>query len=191
MKNIIWQVTFIKPPAAIRHCKKCNQKSYFVSSGFFRVNAQKRLLDIWLIYNCIKCNYTWNATLFSRINPNRISAELLHKFHTNDEKLAFEYAMNADILQQKNSIVLGTPEYCLSGEDIDFNSTEDFHITLLSDYYSKINTTTVIREKLNLTKIIFRQWMDQGYIYNIDGSTLKNCKLNKKSEFIIKGLRNL
>ncbi|EMH99752.1 hypothetical protein KPRYC492_22615 [Klebsiella pneumoniae RYC492] len=40
----------------------------FAPSGAIRVNSQKKLLDIWSIYKCTHCDYTWNIALFSRLH---------------------------------------------------------------------------------------------------------------------------
>lgn len=45
-----WIVTPQRLPAVIRRCPKCGQKTEFENSGRFRVNANGRLLDVWLIY---------------------------------------------------------------------------------------------------------------------------------------------
>ena len=40
MKDIKWTIQYDRPPASLRHCKKCNSRQEFGSSGQFRVNAQ-------------------------------------------------------------------------------------------------------------------------------------------------------
>ncbi len=72
MKDIKWTIQYDRPPAPLRHCKKCNIRQEFVSSGQFRVNAQGKYLDIWLIYKCSCCSSTWNAAIYSRVNPGNL-----------------------------------------------------------------------------------------------------------------------
>jgi len=69
MKIINLDIQYISTPPAIKHCKKCGRKTEYVCSGLFRVNAQRKYLDIWLIYKCSDCDCTWNMTIYSRINP--------------------------------------------------------------------------------------------------------------------------
>lgn len=52
------------------------------------MNAQKRNLDVWLIYRCAACDSTYNLTILSRTKPERIDKELFRKFLENDENLA-------------------------------------------------------------------------------------------------------
>ena len=72
MKKIIWEVQSLSLLPVLKYCKKCGRKNLFACSRQFRVNAQRRYLDIWLIYKCCDCNTTWNATVYSRISPQAI-----------------------------------------------------------------------------------------------------------------------
>ena len=51
MRKVIWEVRYLSLPQVLRHCKKCGQKTLFTCSEKFRVNAQQKTLDIWLIYS--------------------------------------------------------------------------------------------------------------------------------------------
>ena len=77
MKNIIWDIEYNSTPSVIQYCKKCGKRTEYISSGQFRVNAQRKYLDTWLIYKCSNCDTTWNAAIYSRINPQNISGQLL------------------------------------------------------------------------------------------------------------------
>jgi hypothetical protein len=60
------------------------------------VNAQKRRIDVWLIYRCGKCNDTWNCEVIERAAPEKIGAEALDRFLENDageaRRRAFDFA---------------------------------------------------------------------------------------------------
>ena len=90
-------------PTVVRYCKKCNARTGFASSGMFRVNAQKKSLDVWLIYKCRKCNTKWNLTVMSRVAPGAISLEMLNGFHENDEKLAMQYATDTTLIKKNGA----------------------------------------------------------------------------------------
>ncbi|MCC8027621.1 MAG: DUF1062 domain-containing protein [Clostridium sp.] len=90
--SITWDIQYCDLPAVLRRCKKCGKKSEYGCSGEFRVNAQQQALDIWLIYKCVHCNTTWNSTIFSRISPQKLGADLLEGFSCNDKNLAMQYA---------------------------------------------------------------------------------------------------
>ncbi|MCL2545054.1 MAG: DUF1062 domain-containing protein [Clostridia bacterium] len=81
-------------PSRSRHCSKCKKTSRFVCSGKFRVNANGKHLDVWLIYRCERCNTTWNQEIFARVKPSRIDKELYQAFLDNDFETAMRYAGN-------------------------------------------------------------------------------------------------
>lgn len=64
----------------------------FVCAGKFRVNANGRRLDVWLIYRCQRCGRTWNVPLFERISPEKLPAGQYEGFLDNDQELVRQYA---------------------------------------------------------------------------------------------------
>lgn len=81
-------------PACLRHCSKCKKTSSFICSGKFRVNANGKHLDVWLIYRCERCDTTWNQEIYARVKPSRIDKELYQAFLDNDWETAMRYAQN-------------------------------------------------------------------------------------------------
>lgn len=84
-------------------CGGCGKKQEFVNSGKFRVNANGKSVDVWLIYRCKKCKHSWNLTVFERIRPGRISEELFEAFQSNDAEKAYEYGRDFDFLKRNNA----------------------------------------------------------------------------------------
>ena len=117
MKNVKWTVRITAAPTVVKYCKKCAEKAQFVSSGMFRVNAQQKYLDVWLIYKCATCDTTWNLTILTRTNPKSIPPDMLAGFHGNDAALAMRYATNTALIR-KNGGEPGLPDIEIAGEDI-------------------------------------------------------------------------
>lgn len=174
MKKLTWEVQYLSALPIFRYCKKCREKKEFISSGQFRVNAQRKSLDIWLIYKCSSCDTTWNATLFSRIAPQSLKPELLEAFHKNDEALAEEFAMDSDLLQ-KNGVEIGRPLYSVIGEAFSIN--EDVTLEIKSKYCTNIKVSSIVREKLHLSQKEYSQRINNGTIKSIPELDLHRCKL--------------
>lgn len=66
----------------------------FISSGRFRTNAQKKRLDVWLIYRCATCEETWNMPILERRPVAGIPPEQLHAFIRNDPAAALRHAFD-------------------------------------------------------------------------------------------------
>ncbi|PWM46492.1 MAG: hypothetical protein DBX47_02370 [Clostridiales bacterium] len=98
----------IKPkamPVIIRNCNKCASENKFICSGNFRINANGKNIDVWLIYKCEKCDTTWNMEILSRVKPKQIEPSLYLAFAGNDLETAFCYAFNRDILNKNKAVV--------------------------------------------------------------------------------------
>lgn len=174
MKRVVWEVQYLSVLPIFRYCKKCREKREFVCSGQFRINAQRKSLDIWLIYKCLCCETTWNATIYSRISPQSLRPEVLEAFHKNDEILAEQFAMDFDLLQ-RNGAEIGYPLYKIIGENFSLNETVT--LELRSKYYSTLKVSSIVREKLHLSQKDYSKLIDSGRIKSIPELDLHKCKL--------------
>lgn len=183
MQTISWRVELSAPPAAMRHCRRCGAERDFISSGRFRVNAQRKLLDIWLIYQCGRCDATWNATLYSRVRPGSFAPDLLERFHYNDPTLALEYACRCDLLR-KNGAVPGTPHYHIEGEPVPPGTPSV--VTIAAMYPCELRMGVIVREKLGLPRAAFTRLVRQGDIRIVDGRELDRCRLTGEDSIVIR-----
>lgn len=177
---VTWDIQYDTSPTAVRYCKKCKQKTEYISSGEFRVNAQQKNLDIWLIYKCTNCNTTWNNTIYSRVSPQQLDSSLLERFHSNDEILALQYAMNTALLRQNGSEIK-LPEYQIVGNDVTLDS--DLQIKIRSQYYLPIKLSSIIRRKLGLSQREFEQLYSDRRIDSNTDQDLRKARFS--SEVIV------
>jgi hypothetical protein len=102
LKN--WAVVPTCLPLVIRRCHACASKR-FRPSGKFRVNANHKLLDAWLLALCTVCGETTKLTVLERMNVRHIRPELLDRLHHNDAGLTAELLQDP-VLQRCNRIAL-------------------------------------------------------------------------------------
>jgi len=181
MQKIVWELEYLSTPKVIRYCKKCGKKTYYKSSGLFRVNAQKKSLDIWMIYKCEHCDYTWNAGIYARVNPQKFSEKDLERFYTNDSQLAQEYAMNVSWLK-RNQIEVILPEYKIKGEELSSSISTEIYIINPAAIPYKISE--VLRKKLSLSQKEYTDMLQKGTIKSVEGKELKKAKLSKREVVI-------
>lgn len=182
MQKVTWDIQYISSPPAIKYCKKCSKKTEYLCSGLFRINAQRKYLDIWLIYKCSDCDSTWNMTIYSRISPKSIAPEILDEFHNNNEELAKKYAMDTELMR-KNGVEVGLPKYKILGTNVNFNTPTELHIK--SSYPSRLKVSSLLREKMNLSQSAFKQMITSGSIRSTNGLDLKKCRLQADVTLII------
>lgn len=92
-----WVILPDRLPAALRKCPKCGEKTEFENSGRFRMNANGRMLDVWLIYRCRACKTTWNMAVYERMPAADLAPELYERFLANDVRLAAQYGCDAGL----------------------------------------------------------------------------------------------
>jgi hypothetical protein len=64
----------------------------------FRSNAQKKRVDVWLIYRCIACDETWNLPIHERVAIDDITPDTFQAIARNDPALARRYAFDRERL---------------------------------------------------------------------------------------------
>ncbi|MBB5866875.1 hypothetical protein F4553_000254 [Allocatelliglobosispora scoriae] len=91
-------------PLVLRRCHACASET-FRANGKFRVNANHKLLDVWLLVLCTSCGDTAKLTVLERTNVRSIPPELLDRLHDNDLGLAAELLQDP-VVQHRNRIAL-------------------------------------------------------------------------------------
>lgn len=174
MIKTIWNIQYLTPPQVLKYCKKCGKKTQFYSSGQFRINAQRKCLDIWLIYKCTCCETTWNAAISSRVTPQSMPLELLEMFTCNDQQLAEKYAMDIDFLRNNGAEIV-LPEYQIDGADLPLEKVQLLEIR--NQYSFPIKLSGIIRKKLNLSQKQFLHLIETEKIKSVPPLDLHKCKI--------------
>jgi len=106
--SVSWRVLPVRTPRVLRTCPRCNTRREFASSDRFRVNASGRRLDVWLIYRCVSCDFTWNLTVMERRTPESIGAARLQAFLQNDPCAAWSCAFDGALLGRAGAQLEGS-----------------------------------------------------------------------------------
>ncbi|MCX5451428.1 DUF1062 domain-containing protein [Streptomyces nigrescens] len=99
-----WVVMPTCLPLVLRRCHTC-ASDRFRANGKFRVNANHKLLDAWLLVLCTSCGETAKLTILERVNVRSVRPELLDRLHANDLGLAAELLQDP-VVQRRNRIAL-------------------------------------------------------------------------------------
>jgi hypothetical protein len=93
--RLLVQVSSRSADALQRHCPRCKTQRRFVSSGKFRVNAQKKRIDAWLIFRCTECDDRWNWPIHERRPVSAVDPLELDALMRNDPDLAARHGQAA------------------------------------------------------------------------------------------------
>ena len=129
LKHVHWTIEPLELPQVIKHCSKCGQGAHFTNSEKFRVNANKKNLDIWLIYHCNKCKSTYNLTVYERIAPTELSTNELERYMTNNKALAKQVGFNQALhFKNKVSLDLAAVPFEVSGNPVSLEDSTSITI---------------------------------------------------------------
>ena len=174
MREIQWEVQYLALPPVRKYCKKCNETMQFVCSGRFRVNAQKKRLDVWLIYRCSGCDTVWNAALYTQIHPDSLPPGWLEGFSRNDPALVERFVMDTGLLR-KNGAEPELPSYSILGET--FSPEETVLLTIKSGYSMPLKVAAILKEKLGWSRRELEQRIARQTIRSIPECDLSRCRL--------------
>ncbi|MFE7157735.1 DUF1062 domain-containing protein [Streptomyces sp. NPDC057636] len=99
-----WVVMPTCLPLVLRRCHTCASER-FRADGKFRVNANHKLLDAWLLVLCTACGETTKLSVLERMNVRSVRPELLDRLHDNDPVLAAELLQDP-VVRRRNRIAL-------------------------------------------------------------------------------------
>jgi hypothetical protein len=87
-------------PRIHRFCPRCQGRTVFESSDKFRINANGKSLDTWLIFRCIACDERWNLPIHERCPVRSIPPAEHAALMQNDVTLARRYGGDAARLKR-------------------------------------------------------------------------------------------
>ncbi|MGK4598000.1 DUF1062 domain-containing protein [Amycolatopsis sp. w19] len=96
-----WVVVPTCLPAVLRRCHACGS-GRFRANGKFRVNANHKLIDVWLLVLCTRCGDTAKLTILERVHVRSVRPELLKRLHENDLGLAAELLQDPAVLRRNH-----------------------------------------------------------------------------------------
>ncbi|MFE4974325.1 DUF1062 domain-containing protein [Kitasatospora sp. NPDC056651] len=94
-----WVVMPTCLPLVRRRCHTCASER-FRASGKFRVNANHKLIDVWLLVLCTGCGRTAKLTVLERARVRSVRPDLLDRLHANDPGLTAELLRDPAVLRR-------------------------------------------------------------------------------------------
>lgn len=164
-----WVVKAHNTPLLKKKCSHCDSNRFYCSDKF-RLNAQKKNIDIWLIYRCVKCNTRYNMTIFSRIRTESISKEIFSRLSVNDTDLAWEYAFSYETRRKNNveadleSVAYEIQFDEIPAEQIMASDSDLLSFTIKYPFDFNLRISTVVRTCLNLPSNKMNQLIDADAI---------------------------
>jgi hypothetical protein len=93
-RKALWVVKELTLPAIVKACVTCRSTRHH-PTGKFRVNANSKLLDVWMLICCELCDRTSKIPVHERIQVRALGGERLLIFESNDAAMVRRLTMDA------------------------------------------------------------------------------------------------
>lgn len=181
--KVTWTVTPVGYQRIAKRCPSCNVKREFSPSGAFRVNSQKKVLDVWSIYKCTHCDYTWNISLFSRMHVSKIDRQLYHRLMTNDAATVQHFASDIAILKRNNAELSGRPNFTVQERwPVRITIHQWVRVRVRISRSFQVSLLSILKQQLMLSAGEIQRRVDAGQITGVTMKMLKSRKL-KAAEY--------
>ncbi|USQ89380.1 DUF1062 domain-containing protein [Streptomyces phaeoluteigriseus] len=179
-----WVVAPTCLPVVLRRCHACASER-FRADGKFRVNANHKLIDAWLLVLCTTCGETAKLTVLERTNVRSVRPALLDRLHDNDLGLAAELLQDP-ALRRRNRIALDwTDAWRLDTGGSDHRDLDREVIDVAVRFTARIPVRPVrlIAEGCGLTRAEVERLIEEG---NLVSATRLTGKLSGDFTFTLK-----
>jgi hypothetical protein len=156
-----WVVAPTCLPLVVRRCHRCASER-FRADGRFRVNANHKLLDAWLLALCTGCGDTARFTVLERMNVRSVRPELLDRLHDNDPVLAAELLQDP-VVRRRNRIALDWDDaWCLDTGGPDHLDHEVIDIAVRFAARIPVRPVRLIAEGCGLSRAEVERLITEG-----------------------------
>ncbi|WP_181347740.1 DUF1062 domain-containing protein [Thalassobacillus sp. CUG 92003] len=172
-------------PSVFRNCSKCKKATEFYCSERFRVNSNKKIIDVWIIYNCTHCEGTWNFPVLSRVHVNKINSELFYKFMTNDIETIWHYGFQFNHLRRLCNEVNTNIRYELRKERLESKSN-NLTIRFNCKYDLELRIDKLLAEILGISRSNLKKLELEGRL-TLNPSINMKKKISDNLQVIVRG----
>lgn len=164
-RKAIWAVRECGLPTVVRPCVDCTGTRHH-PSGRFRVNANGKLLDVWLLLCCAACGRTSKVTVHDRVHVRSLEHERLLAYESNDPATVRELTMSASLAARNGYRLDWTGTWDLE-TDIPFYSPSDpnsLRVLIRFELPVPVRVERLLMLGLGLSRAEVRRMVAQGRI---------------------------
>jgi hypothetical protein len=98
-RKALWMIRELGLPTIVKPCVSCRSTRHH-PTGKFRVNANGKLLDVWMLICCELCDRTSKIPIHERIHVQALERGRLPKFEKNDPAMVRRLVMDGMLASQ-------------------------------------------------------------------------------------------
>jgi hypothetical protein len=158
-----WLVCPTGLPLIRRRCLSCPSARYR-AHGKFRVNANHKLLDVWLLALCVGCGETVKLTVLERIHVRAIDPSTLIRFHDNDLELAATLLNDPGLLRRNGVTLDWDGAWTLQKTTVDVTEAEVIDTSVRFVQRIPIRLTALLSVGLGVSRSEVRRLVADGHL---------------------------
>jgi hypothetical protein len=166
-RKALWVVKELGLPAIVKACVSCRSKRHH-PTGKFRVNANGKRLDVWMLICCELCGRTSKIPVHERIHVRALEHERLLMFENNGPAMVRRLALDA-ALAGKTAYRLdwsGTWELetDLPFYDIESDDPQSLEVVIRFELPAPIRVERLLTAGFGMSRSAVRGLVDSGRI---------------------------
>jgi hypothetical protein len=158
-----WLVRPTELPTIRRRCRICPSTEYR-TQGRFRVNANRKLLDVWLLALCVQCGQTVKLTVLERVPVRSIDPTMLGGFHDNASTLAAKLLADPQLAHRNDVVLDWTDAWTLEMSPVELPKADILDVSVHFAQRIPIRLTTLIATGLELSRTEITRRITAGLI---------------------------
>lgn len=164
-----WRVRPSDFPIIRRRCRSC-PSTHLRTRGKFRVNANHKLLDVWLLALCVQCGATAKLTVMERVVVRSIEPALLDGFHDNDPAVAAKLLADPQLARRNDFALDWTDAWTLETTPAEVPKADILDVTVHFEQPMPVKATVLLAAGLQLSRSAVARLV-------ADGAISADCKL--------------
>jgi hypothetical protein len=146
-----WLVRPTDFPTIRRRCRTCPSTQYR-TRGRFRVNANRKLLDVWLLALCVHCGRTVKLTVLERVPVRSIEPAMLGGFHDNAPALAARLLADPQLAHRNDVVLDWADAWTLDTSPVELPKGDILDVSVQFAQRIPIKLTTLIATGMGLSR---------------------------------------
>ncbi|MFJ8690518.1 DUF1062 domain-containing protein [Micromonospora wenchangensis] len=162
-RQALWVVSERALPAIVRSCVSCRSTRHR-PTGKIRVNANHKLLDVWLLICCVLCGRTSKVPVHERVTVRTLDNERLLMFENNDPAVVRQLAMDATLAHRAGHQLDWTGTWRLDTDDLQRADAAPLEVIVRFELPAPVRVGKLLTAGLGLSRSALRGMVDSGRI---------------------------
>jgi hypothetical protein len=166
-RKALWVVKELALPAIVKACVSCRSTRHR-PTGKFRVNANGKLLDVWMLTCCELCGRTSKVPVHERVQVRALAGERLRMFERNDPAMVRQLAMDPALAHKARHQLDWSGTWELETDmpfyDLDCEEPAPLEVVIRFELPAPIRVGRLLTAGFGLSRSAVRGMVDSGRI---------------------------